>query len=252
VGLSAIERTNRRKRAAEERHWHLERVIAAQDEERRRISRELHDEAGQALTGLVVRLRALEDAPSLREAKAQAALLRKGLADTIGGLARLARGLHPSQLDDLGLGTALKRYAADTAEALAIPIRVRIKGLGSRRLPGAVEMALYRIAQEALTNVARHADANGTEVTLVRGAATVHLAVTDDGRGFDPLGRRRGARSTPSLGLLGIQERAAALGGAAAITSSPGRGTTVAVTLPLPARRSPAAGRRRTARRPTR
>ena len=105
----------------------------AQDDERRRIARELHDEAGQALASLIVRLRTLQDAPSLGEAKTQATRLRKSLSDTIGGLARLARGLHPSLLDDLGLGPALKRHAADTAEAPGMPIRVTTKGLG----PGA-------------------------------------------------------------------------------------------------------------------
>jgi two-component system sensor histidine kinase UhpB len=249
VGLGTIERETRRQRRTEERRWNFERIIAAQDEERRRISRELHDEAGQALAALVVRLRALEDAPSLREAKAQAALLRKGLADTIGGLARLARGLHPSLLDDLGLGTALKRHAADTAEALDIPIRVRTQGLGSHRLPGAVEMALYRIAQEALTNVARHAGATRVEVTLVRRGASVRLVVADDGRGFDALARRHNTHSARSLGIVGIRERVAALGGSAEITATPGRGATVTVTLPLPARRSAAPRRRRTPRR---
>jgi signal transduction histidine kinase len=252
VGLSAIERETRRHRRTDERRWDLERLIAAQDEERRRISRELHDEAGQALTALVVRLRALEDAPSLREAKAQAALLRKGLADTIGGLSRLARGLHPSLLDDLGLGTALRRHAADTAEALDIPIRVRTQGLGSRRLPGPVEMALYRIAQEALTNVARHASARRVEVTLVRRGASVRLVVSDDGRGFAALARGNGTHSARSLGLVGIRERAVALGGCAEITATAGHGTTVTVTLPLPARGSAAPRRRRTARRPIR
>jgi two-component system sensor kinase len=237
VFIAAVRDVTRREEAEasreEERRLFLERVITAQDDERRRIARELHDEAGQALASHLVRLRSLQDARSLREAKAQAARLRKGLAATIGGLGRLARGLHPGLLDDLGLGAALKRHAADTAEALGLPIRVKTQGLGSRRLPRAVEAALYRIAQEALTNVVRHAGAGRVEITLSRTEATARLVVRDDGRGFDAGARRRGARPPHALGLVGIRERAAALRGVATIDSAPGRGTAVAVVLPL-------------------
>ena len=228
---------------AEERRRYLDRLIAAQDEERRRIARELHDEAGQALATLIVRLRSLQDARTLREARAHALRLRRGLADTIVDLGRLARGLHPSLLDDLGLAPALGRYAADVAETLGIPVRVRTAGLGRRRLPPAIETALFRIAQEALANVARHARADAVAIALTRSRGAVRLVVKDDGRGFDPAARR-GARAPRSLGLLGIRERAAALAGTAAIDSRPGGGTRVTVTLPLPAGR-PAARRRR-------
>jgi signal transduction histidine kinase len=180
------------------------------------------------------------------------ARLRKGLADTIGGLGRLARGLHPSALDDLGLGPALRRHAADTAEALGIPIRVTIKGLGTRRLANPIETALYRIAQEALSNVVRHSGAKTVDIKLMRGDAMVRLVVSDDGRGFDQATPARGARPPRSLGLLGIKERAAALGGAGTIASVPGRGTTVTVVLPLPAGTSRARRQRRTARRHSR
>ena len=235
-----------------DRRRFLERVIMAQDDERRRIARELHDEAGQALASLIVRLRSLQDAASLREARTQASRLRKTLSDTIGGLARLARGLHPSLLDDLGLGPALKRHAADTAEALRIPIRVTIQGLGPRRLPLAVETALYRIAQEALTNVARHARAKHVEISLVRDDAGVRLVVADDGRGVSPTRKPSKAGVAGSLGLLGIRERAASLGGAAGVTSTAGRGTTVTVSLPLPMRRGATRPRRRVTRRRSR
>ena len=218
---------------SEERRRYVDRLVSAQDEERRRIARELHDEAGQALATMIVRLRSLQDARSLGEAKAHATRLRQGLADTIVDLGRLARGLHPSMLDDLGLAPALGRYAADVAEKLGIPVRVRTSGLGSRRLPLPVETALFRIAQEALTNVTRHARARRVDIALTRSRTAVDLVVKDDGRGFD------GAAKRPrSLGLLGIRERAAALAGTAAIESSPGRGTVVAVALPLPARRA--------------
>ena len=242
TSIASIRDLTARNSATEERERDrrrfLERVITAQDDERRRIARELHDEAGQALASLIVRLRTLQDARTLGEAKTQAVRLRRSLADTIGGLARLARGLHPSLLDDLGLVPALKRHAADIAEALGIPVRVRVERLGTRRLPPPVETALYRIAQEALSNVARHARAAHVDVVLTRDPVGIHLAVIDDGRGFNPEAKAHG-RGGPSLGLLGIRERAAAQGGAATIGSTAGRGTTVAVTLPLPARRTP-------------
>lgn len=232
---------------SEDRRWLVDRLMAAQDEERRRIARELHDEAGQALASLIVRLRSLQDAASLPDAKRQALALRRDLADTIMDLGRLARGLHPSLLDDLGLGPALKRYAADTAEALRIPVRLKVAGLGPRRLALPVETALFRIAQEALANVARHAAARRVDIALTRADGTVRLLVRDDGRGFDPRARRRRPAEARSLGLLGIRERAAALAGTATIESSPGEGTTVRVALPLrpkPASRT----RRRTAK----
>ena len=240
--------------AREQDHrWFLQRLITAQDDERRRIARELHDEAGQALASLIVRLRALQDAATLAAARAQATRLRKGLADTIGGLGRLARGLHPSLLDDLGLVAALKRHAADTAEAFGPVIRFKASGFDSRRLPMAVETALYRIAQEALTNVARHSGAKRVAITLARSAVAVRLVVADDGRGFDPVARAAGGEHSPhSLGLVGIRERAAALGGSASIDSVPDQGTRVAVALPLKRGGGAAPRRRRATRRRTR
>lgn len=217
----------------EELRWFLGSLLSAQDQERRRIARELHDQAGQALAATIVGLRRLQGARSLREAKGHATRLRRGLVAALVELGRVARGLHPGMLDDLGLGPALKRHASDVAEALGIPIRVRITGL-ARRLPLPIETALFRIAQEALTNVARHAHASRVDIALVRSPAAARLVVRDDGRGFDPAARRTGKRR--SLGLLGIRERAAVLAGSAAIEASPGHGTTVVVTLPVPAK----------------
>ena len=256
---SGVERTTRRvareRRAAaspgsgcasdpeEEQRWLLGGLLSAQDEERRRIARELHDQTGQALASTIVLLRRLQGARSLREAKGHATKLRRGLVDALVELGRVARGLHPGILDDLGLGPALKRHASDLADALGIPIRVRVTGLGARRLPLAIETALFRIAQEALTNVARHAQASRVDIALTRSGAAVRLVVRDDGRGFDPTARR--TRKLRSLGLVGIRERAAVLAGSAVIEAAPGRGTTVVVDLPLPASRAPKAGARR-------
>ncbi|HXY20721.1 MAG TPA: sensor histidine kinase [Gemmatimonadales bacterium] len=215
----------------EEQRWLLGNLLSAQDEERRRIARDLHDQTGQALASTIVVLRRLQGARSLREAKGHATTLRRGLVSALVELGRVVRGLHPGMLDDLGLGPALKRHASDMADALGIPIRVRVSGLGARRLPLPIETALFRIAQEALTNVARHARASRADVVLTRSGAAVRLVVRDDGRGFDPASRR--TRNSRSLGLPGIRERAALLAGSAAIESTPGRGTMVVVAFPL-------------------
>ncbi|HXY68960.1 MAG TPA: sensor histidine kinase [Gemmatimonadales bacterium] len=231
----------------EERRSLLERLISAQDEERRRLARELHDQAGQALAALVVGLRRVSDARTLQEAIGHARKLRRSVTGAMVELGRITRGLHPGVLDDLGLGPALKRHAADTAESLGIAVRVRISGFGPRRLPLPLEIALFRIAQEALTNVGRHAGARRVEISLARSASAVRLAVSDDGKGFDPGARARRARPVRRFGLLGIRERATALGGTVDVASARGRGTTVAVSLPLrpPARARAAGGRER-------
>ena len=138
----------------------LERTISAQEEERRRIARELHDEAGQLLTALLVGLRTLEDARKLGDVKAQGQRLREIAAQAIDEVGRLARGLHPTVLDDLGLGVALSRYATELRKELTTSLWIsRLNDLDSSDLPSGAQIALYRILQEALTNVARHSGA---------------------------------------------------------------------------------------------
>ena len=233
--------TTDRKRDEEVRRSLMNRLLSNQEEEQARMSRELHDGPCQSLTAALVGLRRIEDATSLRRAKETAAEHRELLVQAIEELGRLARGLRPTVLDDLGLGAALQRHAADVARCYGMDVRLEAKELG--RLPRDFETALYRTVQEALSNIARHAAARHVWIWVLREEGTVELMVTDDGRGFEV---DQAGESRDHLGLQSIRERAELLGGRADILSRLGKGTTVTVTLPLPTaepRRAPLRGR---------
>jgi signal transduction histidine kinase len=217
----------------------LERVMSAQEDERRRIARELHDETAQVLTTLLVGLRTIEDAPSMPLAQARAAHLAAITTEAIASVGRLARGLHPSVLQDLGLGPALQRYATEHAEVLGLQIGVD-EQLGGRRLAPEVETSLFRIAQEAIANVGKHARAANAWISVRRRRGSVVLEVEDDGCGFGETALS-GAIASGRLGLQGIRERAAFLGGEAEIDTKAGAGTRICVRIPL-ANASAAAG----------
>lgn len=207
-------------------------VIAAQEDERRRIARELHDSASQSLTSLLVGLRALaetSDAPALRLHSEE---LRGVAAQTLDELHSLAWQLRPSVLDDLGLAAALERYAADCRARYGLQIDLATHGLDEQRLPPEVETALYRAVQEALTNAARHAQARTVSVLLERREGSVRAIIEDDGRGFVPAGADHDGQR---LGLYGIRERAELLGGTLTIESEPGRGASLYIEVPLAA-----------------
>jgi signal transduction histidine kinase len=218
-----------RKRAEAERRDLIRRLITAEDEERRRIARELHDETGQSLTALLVGLRAIEEQAITLDVKAAAQRLRGVAARTVDDVGRLARGLHPSVLDDLGFVAAARRHVSDYATSFGIAVDLRLEGIASLGLNPAVQTTLYRVLQEALTNVARYAQARAVTVEVGFDGTTLELVVRDDGVGFDAAAV--GVQS-PGLGLHGIRERAALLGGSVAITSSPGHGTTVHARIP--------------------
>jgi signal transduction histidine kinase len=201
-------------------------VIAAQEEERKRIARELHDSTSQSLTSLLVGMRALTDycdSPAIRE---RAEALRQVAVRTLDDVHSLALQLRPSVLDDLGLAAALERYVAECRHHYALSIDLALRGLGER-LPVEVETALYRIVQEGLTNVARHAQAATASVLVERRNGAVRAIIEDDGRGFDP------AQVGDRLGLYGIRERAELLGGALVVESEPGRGASLFVEIPV-------------------
>jgi PAS domain S-box-containing protein len=219
------------KRSAEVRGLLISRLITVHEEERARISRELHDGAGQSLAALLVGLRHVEDAPSLAEARLAASRQRELVAQTIDDLNRLARGLRPTILDDLGLKAALVRYGEDQAWLFGFQVTVNVTGISMRRLPRDVETALFRMVQEAVSNAARHAEARHVWIHLSQEQDEAHLLVRDDGCGFDELVPPAGG-----LGLHGIRERAALLGGRSEIRSRPGEGTEVEVTIPVPSR----------------
>jgi signal transduction histidine kinase len=146
---------------------------------------------------------------------------------------RLAWELRPSALDDLGLELALRRYTTEWSESTGVPIDFHSHGVDGRRLPPECETTLYRITQEALTNVARHAKARRVSVLLERRTDLASLIVEDDGKGFDAEAALAAATTQGSLGLLGMQERAKLAGGTLEFESTPGAGATVFVRLPL-------------------
>jgi PAS domain S-box-containing protein len=222
-----------RKQAEEIRALLLNQVITVQEEERRRIARELHDETAQSLASLLLGLSALQEARTVKTARVQARDLHQVATRALAEVRRLAWGLRPSVLDDLGLAAALERYAEEFGRTRDIAVRLEIGGLEGDRMPEAVETALYRIMQEALSNVARHAEARHVSVRLQRTGTTVTMAVEDDGHGFDPHHPPAPPTAARGLGIHTMRERAAVLRGALTIESAPGRGTHVAVEIPV-------------------
>lgn len=228
-----------REEATEARQQLLERIVQAQEEERRRLSRELHDQLGQHLTAIALGVRALRAAcPPKPEVIGRLDRL-EALAEHVAGEVRsLARTLRPTLLDDFGLASAIRGHAERWSADTRIPVILETSRLDDRRLRSDVETAVYRIVLEALTNVARHAGASRVNIVLETSGAGVHAIVEDDGRGFDV----ESAPGAHRLGLLGMTERAALAGGTLVVESSPGRGTTVIARFPVAGARGAAAG----------
>ncbi|WP_447975310.1 PAS domain S-box protein [Nitrospira sp. Kam-Ns4a] len=220
--------------AAEVRSRLFEQIISAQEEERRRIARELHDETGQSLMSLLVGLHAIEAARTAPEAQALARKYREIAASALEEVRRLAMGLRPSVLDDLGLAAAVERYAEQYAKSYRLTVDVHCQGLDGRRLPSPVETAVYRIIQEALTNIAKHAQATVVGIVLERHPTVLQAIVEDDGCGFNVEETLRLSGATTHFGLHGMQERASLVNGTIEIESTPGRGTAIYVRVPLP------------------
>jgi signal transduction histidine kinase len=214
-------------------------VIAAQEDERRWIARELHDSTSQSLTTLLVGLRTLRDGSSDPAVHQHAEDLRTIAGHALDEVRTLARHLRPSVLDDLGLAAAIERYVADCRQRNALPIDMVISGLADERLPPEIETALYRIVQEALTNIVRHAHARAASVFIERRGTQVRAIIEDDGIGFDVSAL---THAEGHLGLHGIRERAELLGGRLTIETEPGLGTSLFVELPLPSVGIPDAG----------
>lgn len=205
-------------------------ILQAQEEERRRVARELHDEAAQALTSLLVRLRLLERSPNPEEARQHVQNLRKLTAQALEEVRRVALELRPTILDDLGLVAALGWRVDEFNSASLTQASLEIVGI-DERLPGPIELAFYRVAQEALNNIARHAHAQTASVTLKREGDWLSLEIQDDGVGFDGATPRSGARH--GLGLVGMRERLTVLGGDLVIETAAGQGTRIVARAPL-------------------
>lgn len=208
-------------------------VIAAQEAERARVARDLHDEVGQALTSVLLGLRlvdgALEGArPDLADARGRVEELRTLVAGALRSARQLAFELRPTVLDDVGLNPAIARLVADLGERHELQVELVADGLDdAERLPSTIETVVYRIVQESLTNIVRHARAHHVSVRVSRRDDRVRAVIEDDGVGFDDTRKGR------TLGLRGMAERASLVGGRLELTSSPGAGTTVALEVPL-------------------
>ena len=219
-----------RQRVEQERGQLLRRIVFTQEEERRRIAREMHDQLGQQLTVLKLKLDALkqacdENAKVCAQVEALQAIAERLDAD----VSYLAWDMRPAALDDLGLAAALSSYVHNWEQHFGLPVQLHASGIDKDRLTPEIETTLYRIAQEALNNIAKHAQATHVAVMLERRDQQVSLIIEDDGVGFD-LQQMSGADGK-GLGLMGMRERAALVGGTVEIESQPNEGATVVVRI---------------------
>ena len=229
---SLREEMDERQRAERARTELLSRLVFAQEDERRRIAREMHDQFGEQLTALSHRIASLKqacrDMPALAE---QISALETVARRIDSDVDHLVWELRPTALDDLGLRAALANYVQDWSQRVGVRADLHTVGLLDERLASEAETTLFRIVQEALTNIAKHARASGVEIILERRPDHVLLVVEDDGVGFDPQER---LATRHGFGLLGMHERAALVGATLQLESTPGKGTTVLLRLAVP------------------
>ncbi|MDE3089620.1 MAG: sensor histidine kinase [Chloroflexota bacterium] len=209
-------------------------VLNAQEDERKRIARELHDDTSGSLARVLLNIEMLEDAlpeQGLPEVRAKIRDTRVLAEQTLENVRKMIFGLRPTLLDDLGLAAAVRWYAKNSLEPTGIQVQFEASSnLG--RASATIETALFRIAQEAITNIIRHADARHVRVQLTRAQSKVLLLVQDDGRGFD-VSVKRESDGDHRWGLFGVEERVQLLGGAFGIESGEGKGTTLRVEIPV-------------------
>jgi two-component system sensor histidine kinase UhpB len=231
-----LDRLDRSTMLIEEKNHQLEslatQIILAQEQERQRIARELHDEAGQALSLLLIGLeRGLQAMPAdLHEPRLLVRRMRDLAARALDDIHNLVLDLRPTMLDDLGLVPTLRWYFRQYQESTGIEVIPHFPEEG--RFPSLVETAAFRIIQEALTNTAKHAQARQVHVTVEKTSSALQICIADDGNGFDVPAVMDGSHRR-GFGLVGIQERARLLGGSCTITSAPGQGTILSITIPL-------------------
>jgi signal transduction histidine kinase len=211
----------------------LHRTVKAQESERQRIARELHDETGQTLTALGLGLRGLAETifTDRQRASQQARLLESVAVDGLNELQRLVSGLHPPQLDDLGLMAALRWYASQVTERFGLSVQLSSQGTPIE-LPIEVRTVVFRIAQESITNTIRHARASKAWIRLDFTEPQLCMEIEDNGTGFDVEKAMSNTSTRPCWGLLGIMERASLIGGTCQILSQPGKGTLMIVCVP--------------------
>jgi signal transduction histidine kinase len=231
VNLALLERDEQRRLA-------LRKVISAQEDERKRIARELHDETTQTLVALVMSLQLAAEKIQGGEGAKKVEDARALAVRTLDEVHRLIVDLRPSVLDDLGLKSAIQWYADRALKARGVNVRCEFSGLDGR-LPFEVETALFRCAQEAMTNIARHSSADAALIQCARRDGRVTIEIEDDGNGFDVAAASKPDEKGRGWGLLGIRERIELLGGTVRIESSPGEGTLVALDVPAGLEASP-------------
>ncbi len=200
-------------------------LVAGVDEERRHLARELHDGLGQYLTALLAGLRVIEATAELQRVKVLARRLTKITRSAHSEIGRISRGLNPTILDDFGLQCAVERLLEDFKAVNSVAVDARV-ALGDSSLPIVVQTTIYRVLQELLTNVARHAEAKHVTVIVKVDSDVSFLSVQDDGVGFDPKSQR-------GMGLRNIEYRAKMLGGSSEICSSPGHSAVISVSIPV-------------------
>lgn len=211
-----------------------DQFIKAQEEERRRVARDIHDGPAQVMANAIMRLEIvekliIEDPP---RASQELKELRKTITEGLREIRRIIFDLRPMILDDLGLAPALRRYVNDFSARHGLAVEMNVLGKETRVDP-VIELALFRIVQEALHNVRKHALASKAVVTLGYGASVIGASVEDDGKGFDMAAVSRGLAKAEKFGISGMRERAKLLGGSVDIDTAPGRGTRVTVRIPI-------------------
>lgn len=226
LGKAEAERIERE----QSRSQYVHSVITAQEDERKRIARELHDSTSQSLTSLIIGLKAMEDNCQHCHKQTRVVELRSIAGQMLDDVHNLSAQLRPSVLDDLGLPEAIYRHVTECKKRYALDIDLAIMGLDGKRLSPEIETALYRITQEGLTNIIRHAEARTASIFIECSEDKVLLVIEDDGKGFDVT---NAYHQDGHLGLYGIQERAELLSGSLEIESEPGRGTSLFIEIPL-------------------
>ncbi len=235
AAIETLQDITEEKQLQENMHFYVQLITKAQEEERKRLARELHDEVSTSLLLLTQRLDAVASSIRSRqsqELKEKLETLRKQAIEALEYLRRYAQSLRPRILDDLGLLPALEWMAEDMENTYRIKARVEVKG-PQRDLPTEVQLLVFRIAQQALSNTGRHSEASAATVKLDFSEDAVTMTVNDNGRGFELPSRLEDMASVGKLGIMGMKERARLLGGTLEIKSGPGKGTQVIARLPL-------------------
>jgi signal transduction histidine kinase len=236
LGAVSIRRVQRLERDARSRYQEVEearrerlklsdRLVTAQEDERRRLSRELHDEVGQTMSAMLVELGRAETAADGLTRMERIASVRRMAEDTVGVVRNMALLLRPSMLDDLGLIAALKWQAREVTRRCGLKVKMIADDI-AEDLPDSHRTCLYRVVQEALNNCAKHSQATQVRVVVQRNRDGLKVTVQDDGVGFEP-------KQEKGMGLLGMEERVARLGGLFAVASQPGAGTLLSFYFPL-------------------